>query len=181
MLTLVQKLGTFAGRRITLLQHMVKVEANGHQFVMEVAQVAHAVAVLPVDDDGNMALVENFRYPVGERVLEAPAGKLEGDSDDPLERAKAELREEAGLVADEWEHLGVIYSSPGITNEKLHLFRCTRLRTVPRELEATEAGMLVSWVSPGEVWAMLHDRKVVDAKTRLLLTEHLLSMTGDKL
>ncbi len=179
MLKLIANLGSFVGRRITLRQHWVQVPQNGHTFCMEVAEVAHAVAILAVDYDGKVALVENFRYPVGERVLELPAGKLEADPDacpsEPLTRAKAELEEEAGQVAAEWEDLGVIYSSPGITNERLYLFRCRKLRTVSRNLEATEAGMLVSWHSPKELAEMLRERKIKDAKTRLVLTEHLFS------
>ncbi len=77
-------------------------------------------AVLPVDDEGFAYLVEQFRYPYREATLEIPAGKIEA-GEDPLVTAARELEEETGLRAKLLTPLGVIYPTPGYTNEKLYI------------------------------------------------------------
>ena len=62
-------------------------------------------AVLPLDEDGNVYLVRQYRAPIDRVLLEIPAGKLDFPGEDPLECAKRELREETGLKAEEWRKL----------------------------------------------------------------------------
>ena len=181
MLKLVKKLGSFVGGRITLRQHLVEVVENGHQFCMEVAEVAHAVAVLAITEKGTVLLVQNFRYPVGEEILEIPAGKMEGENDDPMKRCAAELEEEAGYVADDWAAYGEIMTSPGITNERIRLYRAMGLKFVGRKLEATEAGMKVVEVTVDEIKHKLANHLIKDAKTRMVLTEYLLHLSDGNL
>ena len=66
------------------------------------------VAVLPMDEEGNVYLIREFRYAIGEKSVEAVAGGIE-EGDTPLEGAKKELREELGITATEWEELGVYH------------------------------------------------------------------------
>ncbi len=85
------------------------------------------VAVLPLTDDGQALLVEQFRYVVDRTLLEVPAGKLE-PGEDPRSAALRELEEEAGVIPDRLEDLGWLYVSPGISTEVIHLYLATGLR-----------------------------------------------------
>jgi len=92
-------------------------------------KVAHpgGVAILPLEADGSVILVEQFRYVIGKTLLEVPAGKLE-PGEDPRPAALRELEEEVGVVPDRLEELGFLYVSPGISTEIIHLYLATGLR-----------------------------------------------------
>jgi len=82
-----------------------------------------AVAVVPVLDDGRVVLVKQCRYPLDTVMWEIPAGKLDkGPDEDLLECAKRELGEETGYEAGEWEYLFPIATTPGFSDEIIHLF-----------------------------------------------------------
>ena len=94
--------------------------------------VAHpgAVAIVAHDDE-LLFMVHQPREPVGEdALLELPAGKLDVEGEPPLECARRELEEEVGLRASEWRELKRIYSSPGFTDEQVHIFEATGLERV---------------------------------------------------
>lgn len=101
---------------------------NGRTATREMALHRGAVAVVALDDEGNVVLEKQYRYPMGAVLEEIPAGKLEAGEDDPLGAAKRELREETGLVAETWHSLGIYYPSPAILTEKIHLFLARGLR-----------------------------------------------------
>ena len=116
----IESCSVFEGRVIKVRKDTVELP-NGAQGYREVVTHPGAVAVLPIDEKGDAVLVRQYRYAMGEELLEAPAGKLE-KGEDPLECAKRELSEETGCTAGQMIKLGCIYSSPGFTNEKLHLY-----------------------------------------------------------
>ena len=74
-----------------------------------------------MDDQGRVALVRQYRYPMGEETLELPAGKLE-PGEDPRDSGLRELAEETGLVPGTFEDMGCLYSSPGILAERIYLY-----------------------------------------------------------
>jgi 8-oxo-dGTP pyrophosphatase MutT (NUDIX family) len=120
--------------------------ADGEEVVREV--VGHPGAVAIVAHDGeHLWLVRQPREVCGERaLLEVPAGKLDVDGEDPLETAKRELAEEAGKAAGTWEHLTAIYTSPGFTDERIHVYLATDLHDVPRpDVEEDERIEIVAW------------------------------------
>ena len=94
---------------------------NGKIVKREVVEHPGGVTVLPVDENGVCTMVRQFRYPFGRMILEAPAGKLE-PGEDPKESAVRELSEETGYTADEWIDLGACCTSPGFSNEVLHVY-----------------------------------------------------------
>ena len=94
---------------------------DGHQALREVCRHPGGVAVLALTEEGTVYLVRQFRYPLGEELLELPAGKLEY-GEDPFLAGQRELSEETGLEARAWVDLGKIYSSPGFCDEKIHLY-----------------------------------------------------------
>lgn len=96
-----------------------------------------AVVILPLLDGGRVVLLRNHRFVIGETLWELPAGTVEPG--EPLEGcAKRELAEETGYTADRWTGLGYLYASPGVLDEKLHLFVAEGLTPGAMRPEADE-------------------------------------------
>jgi len=93
---------------------------NGKMTAREVVEHAGAVAVV-AQNEGRLLMVRQFRYPVGKALLEIPAGKIE-KGEDPLLCAARELTEETGYVAGEMKRLLSFYSTPGFSDEILHVY-----------------------------------------------------------
>lgn len=93
----------------------------------EVIEHPGGVAVFALDDEDRVILVRQFRYPMGTTLLELPAGKLE-PGEEPAAAALRELEEETGMIPSEFVPLGFSCSSPGIFEEKIHLFLARGLR-----------------------------------------------------
>jgi ADP-ribose pyrophosphatase len=109
----------FRGKVVHIIHDMVELE-NGRTALREVIAHPGAVAVLARTGD-SVTLVRQFRYAVGQELLEIPAGKLE-PGEDPLSAAPRELWEETGLTAGPLTFLGDYYASPGILGEVIHLY-----------------------------------------------------------
>ncbi|MEX2252768.1 MAG: NUDIX hydrolase [Thermoleophilaceae bacterium] len=125
--------GRIAGVRIDTLRH-----DDGTEVTREV--VSHPGAVTVVAHDGErLFVVTQPREPVGEqRLVELPAGKLDEEGEDPLATAKRELAEEIGKGAREWEHLVTFYSSPGFSDEQVHVYLATGLYDESAEADEEE-------------------------------------------
>ena len=120
---------------------------GGATAAREIVEHFGAVAVVAIDDEGRVALVEQYRHSVGQRLLELPAGLLDIHAEDELDCAKRELQEEAGLAAEEWGVLVDLVTSPGFAEEAVRVFIARGLREVDRpEAEDEEADMRLSWV-----------------------------------
>lgn len=120
---------------------------GGTTAAREIVEHFGAVAVVAIDDEGRVALVEQYRHSVGQRLLELPAGLLDIHAEDELECAKRELQEEAGLAAEEWGVLVDLVTSPGFAEEAVRVFIAQGLREVDRpEAEDEEADLQLSWV-----------------------------------
>jgi ADP-ribose pyrophosphatase len=120
-----------------------------------------AVAIVAVDRDEHVTLVRQHRVPAGGEVLELPAGLLE-PGETPLETARRELAEETGLHGGDWVEIGVFFTSPGFTDEKLHLFLATGLEAGAPSPEGDEDLELVR-VPVAEIPSLIEESD--DAKT----------------
>lgn len=101
---------------------------DGKPAFREVALHRGASAVVPVDEDGNVYLVRQFRVAPGKVLTEIPAGKLDYAGEDRLEAAKRELREETGFTAETWIHLTDLLTTPGFTNELISIYLAKGLK-----------------------------------------------------
>lgn len=120
---------------------------GGKEAAREIVEHFGAVAVVALDDNGRVAMVEQYRHSVGERLLELPAGLLDMHEEDELACARRELREEAGLAADEWGVLVDLVTSPGFAEEAVRVFLARGLSEVDQpEAEHEEADMGFMWV-----------------------------------
>jgi 8-oxo-dGTP pyrophosphatase MutT (NUDIX family) len=95
-----------------------------------------AVFIIPQDDVGNIYLIGQTRYTIGEYSMEVPAGNSEGG--DVLEAAKRDLQEETGFSAENWEKLGEFYPANGLLNEKAHVYLATGLEQTGKNEQAEE-------------------------------------------
>ena len=100
---------------------------DGSMALREVVEHPGGVAVLPLEADGTVWCVRQFRYPFSELLLEVPAGKLE-PGEEPEQAARRELSEETGLEAGKLTCLGRHYCSPGYNSEVLHIYLAQDLR-----------------------------------------------------
>jgi len=132
----------------------------GHNIVREYMDHPGAVAVLAIDDQDRVLLINQYRHPVGLRDWELPAGLLDVDGEPPLAAARRELAEETDLTAEHWSELITFHTSPGGSNETLHVFEARGL--LPNEAYARteeEAEIVLRWVPLDEaVDAVLEGR-----------------------
>ena len=126
----------FEGRVVTLTKDVALLE-NGETSIREVVHHHGGACILPVDADGNITLVRQFRYAFGEEIWELPAGKLEA-GEDPFEAAKRELSEECGLTADNYISLGEFYPTVGYDTEVIYTWVATGLHETKMHLDADE-------------------------------------------
>lgn len=84
------------------------------------------MAIVPVDSEGNVLLVRQYRKAAERNLLEIPAGGIE-EGEEPLRSARRELEEETGFSAQNWERLTGFYTSPGFCTEYMHVFLATNL------------------------------------------------------
>lgn len=112
-----------------------------------------AAAVVAIDDDERVVLIQQYRHPIKERDWEIPAGLLDVAGEPPLETAKRELTEEVDLEADRWQHLLSMHTTPGGNDEVVHLFLARGLRGVETdyEREHEESDMRVERVPLADV------------------------------
>ncbi len=110
----------FNGKIIAVKKDKVRLPNGGTSF-RECVEHNGGCAVVPITAEGKILLVKQFRYPYNEVIIEIPAGKLEL-GEDPLECAVRELKEEVGGVSDDFTDLGVVYPSPGYTNEIIKIY-----------------------------------------------------------
>jgi ADP-ribose pyrophosphatase len=160
--TLISRKIIFEGKIMTVRVDTVRLP-NGAEATREVVDHADAVTIVPVDGDGNVVLVRQYRHPLGMDLLELPAGGIE-EGEEPVAAAQRELREETGLAAGKLVALGGFYSAPGFLTEYLHLFLATDLTESPLAPDPDEFVEVVRIPIP-ELKAMISRGDVQDSKT----------------
>lgn len=136
----------FEGLKWTIVSDRVQI--NEHLVTRDVLRHPGAVAVIARDDQGRILLIRQYRHPVKAFMWEIPAGLLDVPGEDPIECAKRELVEEAGLEADVWSRITTLALTPGGSDELIHIYRADGVREVGRQVtgEAEEADLPRAWV-----------------------------------
>ena len=136
---------------------------DGQAITRETIEHPGAVVIVPLLDDGRLCLLRNYRLAVNATLIELPAGTME-PGEPAAVTAKRELAEETGFNAGRIEPLAEMLMSPGILNERMHVFVATDLTTGAPAREPGEEieTLLVVW---DEALAMIDDGRIQDAKT----------------
>lgn len=138
--------------------------ASGNEAAREVVRHKGAVVVLPLHGDRKIELVRQFRYPMGEILLELPAGKLD-PGEEPRACAGRELAEETGWRPVEIHELGSFFTTPGFTDEVLHAFIATPLETAPEAPQDPDEAIDNVTMTVGEALDACRDGSIRDSKT----------------
>jgi len=110
---------------------------DGRETKVEIIEHGGSVVIIPVDENGNMLLVRQYRHATGQDLLELPAGTLDG-GENPEICAAREIREETGMAAGKLKKLGDFYLAPGYSTEFMVVFLATDLSHNPLEADADE-------------------------------------------
>ena len=152
----------YNGRVFTINRDRLEM-ADGVIATRETIHHPGAVCMLPIDRDGNVRLVTQYRHAAGRRLLELPAGTLE-PGEEPLSAVARELQEEVGMLPGKIDALGGFYVAPGYTSEYIHLFRCTQL-TASKLTADDDEDIEVESLSPARAMAAVASGAICDAKS----------------
>ena len=126
----------YSGKIVKLHVDTIR-QASGRTTIREVVLHPGGVAAIPVLKDGRLLLIRQFRYPIGKFILEIPAGKLDSGQS-PLETIAREIEEETGYCAGVLTPECTFYTTPGISDESIHLFLARELTLKAQRLEEGE-------------------------------------------
>jgi 8-oxo-dGTP pyrophosphatase MutT (NUDIX family) len=144
---------------------------NGERVALEIVRHPGGSVIVAIDDDGRVCMIRQYRHAVGDWIWELPAGVLD-NNEAPLKAAKRELLEETGVKATRWQSLGPIWSTPGFTDEKLHLYSAKELTLGESQPEQGEC-IEVHWVPLEDLAVQCLNGEVTDGKTIIgLLRAH---------
>lgn len=122
----------FTGRILTVRVDHVRM-SDGQVADREVVEHVGAVAIVALDSDGSIVMVNQYRHPLGLRLDELPAGLLDVDGEPALDAARRELAEEAHLTADQWDVLLDLYPSPGFSTEAIRVYLARGLSPIAEQ------------------------------------------------
>ena len=124
------------GRAFAIRRDLLKTP-DGRETKFDIIEHGGSVVVVPLDADGNLLFVRQYRHATGQDLLELPAGTLE-ENEDPAVCAAREIREETGYAAGQLEKIGEFYLAPGYSTEFMVVFFATELRYDPLKADADE-------------------------------------------
>ncbi len=136
---------------------------DGRETKFEIIEHGGSVVIIPVDENGNMLLVRQYRHATGQDLLELPAGTLD-DDEDPEVCAAREIREETGMAAGVLTKLGDFYLAPGYSTEFMVVYLATDLSHSPLEADADEF-LSVESLPVAEAIQMAERGEIPDAKS----------------
>ena len=154
------------GNLIELHHERVDFPQGGHTYFDIVKHPGGAV-IAAINEKNEICLLEQWRHAISKTIWELPAGCLE-PNEPPIETAKRELEEEAGVVASEWRDLGYISSSPGFSNELLYLFEARNISDGTLKLDDAEQ-LQAHWIAIDKAYDMALNGDIIDAKTLAVL------------
>lgn len=141
---------------------------DGNPAKREVIRHSGAVCIAPVTDDGKLVFVRQFRYAVGQKLLELPAGRIDPNEDQKV-TGERELKEETGYIAENTQPLGALFPTPGYSDEIIWLFAC-RVSTEKGATHFDEGEFVETVLIPlEEAYQMVLDDEILDSKTQILI------------
>jgi ADP-ribose pyrophosphatase len=136
---------------------------GGNQAQFDIVIHTGAVTILPIDDQGNIWFVRQYRYAAGRELLELPAGTLEKD-EEPEICAQREIREEIGMAARQLKKVGGFYQAPGYSTEYSYVFFASDLHSSPLQADVDEFISVVR-IPAQEAYKMAEEGQIFDCKS----------------
>jgi ADP-ribose pyrophosphatase len=152
----------YPGRAFTIRRDHLRMP-DGHETKFDIVEHGGSVIILPVDGNGNLLFVRQYRHAAGLDLLELPAGTLDA-GEAPEACASREVREETGMAAARMERLGGFYLAPGYSTEYMHVYLATDLHPDPLEADADEF-LSLERIPLREALAMAARGGIPDAKS----------------
>ena len=152
----------YDGRIVNLREDSVEL-ADAKPALREVVEHSDVVAIVPIDLDGNVLLVRQYRLPAGDVLLEVPAGGVD-EGERPEDAAQRELREETGYRAERLERISGFFVSPGYCTEFIHVFLATGLTESALDADPDE-DIVVERLPLSEAIALIDAGEIKDAKS----------------
>ena len=152
----------YDGRAVKLRVDTVQT-ASGRETTREIVERSDCVAIIAVDANDNVLLVNQFRKAVEKELLEIPAGGID-PGEDPIDCVRRELREETGYLPQKVERLGGFYSAPGYCTEYLYLYLATDLTPSQLYAEDTESIKVVP-MPISQIPSLIASGSICDAKS----------------
>ncbi|MCS6802221.1 MAG: NUDIX hydrolase [Chloroflexota bacterium] len=137
------------------------IRPDGQPGIYGVVEPEDNAAVVALDDEGRVALIAEFVYPLGRELLQIPSGGVH-PGEDPLAAAKRELAEETGLAAERWVSLGRFAFSGGLSTQIGYLFLAQGLHRGPARPEGTER-LVLRFVPLAEALALADRSEIIDS------------------
>lgn len=156
----------FSGKIIDLFLDKVELE-DGNIANREVVNHNGGVCVVPITDDNKIIMVKQYRYPMGEVVLEIPAGKLD-KGEDHFEAGKRELLEETGMNASFYKFIGELYPAPAYLNEIIYMYIAKDLIKLSQKLDEDEF-LDIEYYHIDNLINMIISGEIKDAKTQIAI------------
>ena len=166
----------YHGRVIDLALERVRLP-DGSETELEIVRHPGGAAVVALERDGRVCLLRQYRHAGGGWLWELPAGKID-HREPPLQTARRELAEEAGVSAGRWDALGHLHSSPGVFDEVIHLYLARELEHSQQQLEHDEV-LEVHWLPFAEALEWARSGRISDAKTLVGLFRAQAVLAGD--
>ena len=167
----------FSGKAFSVRQDQVRLP-DGNSAQLDIVEHTGAVTIIPIDADGKIWFVRQYRHAVGIHILELPAGTLE-EGEDPQVCAQRETREEIGMAAEHFQKLGSFYLAPGYSTEYMHIFLATNLHPDPLPGDDDEF-LSIQQFSVEQAFRMVENGEIKDAKSLaalLLLQLHFITLS----
>lgn len=152
----------YKGRSVNLRVDTIQMP-NGRETTREIVEHRECVAIVAVDADDKVLLVNQFRKPLEKKLLEIPAGGID-DGENPVAAVRREMQEETGYLPQKVERLGGFYSAPGFCTEYLYLYLATDLTPNQLHAEDTEDIKLVR-VPIDQIQGLIASGSICDAKS----------------
>jgi ADP-ribose pyrophosphatase len=168
----------YKGRIVNLNLETVTLP-NGATVELEIIHHPGAAAVVPMKDDRTVVLIRQYRHAVGGYIYEIPAGKLHL-GEDPRECAQRELEEEIGYKAGVLDHITSAYTTPGFTDEVIHIYKATQLQRGVQNLGHDEVLEIAEFPLEKTI-TMIRDGVIQDAKTIVGLQCVYLQLLGENI
>jgi ADP-ribose pyrophosphatase len=152
----------YHGRAFTIRRDTLRLP-DGHETRLDIVEHVGSVVIIPLDDQGNLLFVRQYRHATGLDLLELPAGTL-NEGELPAACAHRELREETGMASGHMQDLGGFFLAPGYSTEYMHVYLATVLHPDPLDADADEF-LSVEKIPLSRALAAARGGEIPDAKT----------------